>query len=727
MYIGISNIRIGSQNATGNALSRLFSNRADGFWFAPRIGGSAFQDTSATVVADDYPDPVARLRDFSPNTNEPQQSTSTSRLTYGEHFVQGDMTADHLISTTGGGSSTAFYLCFGIMHRANAGGAQVMWSDRSGNTGILFQIASTGRLQCACGNGAALVTASPTTVLTPGTDYVVSAWYDGATLTVQIDGGTSNPSTIITASVTLVAGSSSFSLGGNLSSASLFGGRLYEGVYLKNSLPTEAQRNEARAYIRARMDELNLANETPRFYISNAGSDTNDGLWSGSAKATWADTDADYTLIEGDSVGLETDDTFSETITAPVDGLKVVAFGSGARPLIKCDDVIANASFVKTGGRTNVYEVVLNPVIYAPDAEWPGLYIDGVRAAFVTDLATCDSTAGSCHVASPFDGTTPITLYVHSTGSTDPTTDGKLYEAPVRSRSIDFYDSENCIVRGIKTRRNYGSYGLTLGRNCHAYDCEAIEGNTHNCFLRSGASWNGGIIKDAYHHNQSPTLFIAFDTNPTDGVYLRNAAISMTTYNANLLGAYMHTGAGSFPFFNIEGGTFDNCGQPISAANCDLLTVDGSVLTNFVTGFKVACNSTFNNLSMSLPKSGGIIGLSDLAGITVVVDGLTWNGTSTGNLRSVHNNTDFSLVNSTLTGIQTALRGTGTGQRWTMRNCQFIGGLGTTVLTLPAGSELDIDYNDYGGATGVWTLGGTTYNTLAEWQNATGQDLHSTA
>lgn len=246
MKLGLS-LGIGSRNA-GNPIARLFTGGQAGAWFSPRDSSSVWQDSGRTTPAA-VGDPVGALDDVSPNTNNLLQATALSRMTRQTNYVQGDMTADHLTCATGGGATTAFYMCFGIRHLVNGGAVQQLFADRVGNTGILFQIATTGRVQLSCGNGAALITASPTTALTDGQNYVLSGWYNGTTITCQIDAGASDPATITTAAVTLSAGAAGFNVGANLTPANFFGGRLYEAVYIRNTLPSQSQRESVRAYI----------------------------------------------------------------------------------------------------------------------------------------------------------------------------------------------------------------------------------------------------------------------------------------------------------------------------------------------------------------------------------------------------------------------------------------------------------------------------------------------
>lgn len=708
------------------SINAIFAKATSSLWLTASPASKLKTTSAATTNVSQAGDPVGYWAKTSGNLADVLQATAGSRPEYGESFVQGDSSVDYLAAAAGGGGTAAFYFCASIMHRASASNQRI-FGDRNGNNGRLFQIGGgTARAQVVGGNGAALITASPAAALVSGQDYTIEAWYDGTDLRLSIDNGT-----VATAAVTLTAGSAGFGILANSDGTSPFGGRLYDFVWSQGYVPTTTERTALRADLASRRDDLNAASDTPRYYIDSvAGNDTNDGLYSAAAKATWADTDADYTIEAYDVIGLKKDGSWRERITPGVDDTKIVAYGSGtSRPILRGDDVIANASFTKTGGRTNVYEVSLAVETDANAAEWPAMWVDGTRLVWAADLTALDAAPGSFYHGTVTD-TTPITLYIHSTGSTDPTADGKVYEAAIRDTCADTYAISRATVQGVKASRAYASYGsITGGKYSVISDCEAVDGNTHAIFVREGSRVSGGRYGDCYNHTTGPTILIAFDSNPVAGVTVEDVEFFQTTYYSNLLGVYMHTGAGTFPSLSLARNTFDNIAVPISAANCTQLTSVDDTLTNFLTGFKPACDATFTRLNLSSPKSGGTMGISDAAGITVVVDEATGVFNSTANLRSVHNNTDFTLKNSHLTGMNQVLAGSGTGQRWTMRDNVFVpNGRMSVIVNLPADAELDFDYNDYGGATGVWQIAGVTVaTTLAEWQSYSGQDLHSTA
>jgi hypothetical protein len=146
-----------------------------------------------------------------------------------------DGASNSLATTVGGGASTSAFICVGF--RSNAAGvAQTLWSDRTGNTGLKLEVTAANAIAFSGGNGSAIITATGGAIVAY-TDYVVTAIYDGANLSVQLN---SLPAT--TAACVLSAGTAAISLAKDNGAASGFlKGRVYECVYVKNT-PQSARR-----------------------------------------------------------------------------------------------------------------------------------------------------------------------------------------------------------------------------------------------------------------------------------------------------------------------------------------------------------------------------------------------------------------------------------------------------------------------------------------------------
>lgn len=716
------------------SINAIFAKATKSLWLtADPASRLKTTDSGSTPVAA-AGDAVGRWDKTSGTIADVRQATAGNRPLYGESFVQGDMTDDYLVAAGEGGATTPFYLAASIMHRHNGAASQVLLGDRSGNTGRLCQIASTDKLQMVCGNGSSLVGATSIATLTPGQDYILEFWYDGTTEYGSIDGATP-----ITATVALAAGTAALNILGNGVSGPM-GGRLYDWVLSQGYAPTTDERTALRADLAARRDRLNALSDTPRYYVDSvAGNDSNDGLNAAAAKATWSDTDADYTIEANDVIGFKKDGEWRERVAPGVNNTKVVAYGSGTnRPVIRGDDIIPNVNFTATVGRTNIKQVDLTVETDAAASEWPAVWVDGTRLVWGTDLDTLDATPGAFWHDTVTDDST-ITVYIHSTGSTDPATDGKVYEAAVREIGIDTWGIENAVIQDMEAIRPYTSYGaIAVGKFGRSINNKSHEGNTHALFLREGAYVSGGSSGDCYNHTTAPTIGIAFENSADTtlaGVTIEDHEFFQSTYLQDIYGMYMHTSAGGkFDFLHLNRCVFTKIGSPFAAANCaELLAVDPEV-DEFLRIFQAVADLTeVRGLRFTGAKTGAYLGISGAAGVSVIVDDAVGTFDTTGNLWSAHNNTDFTLRNSTLTGMNQVLRGAGTGQRWTCQNNVFVpAGRMYTIYDLPA-DFLSVEGhvfggNSFGGATGNFKIGGVVVaTTLAEWQNLTGLDMDSEA
>lgn len=165
---------------------------------------------------------------------------------------------------------------------------------------------------------------------------------------------------------------------------------------------------------------------------------------------------------------------------------KILAYGtSGDAPVLDGASEIATGDWSKTGGRTNVYQAAVT-------FDDGGIGLGGFRLriwenghdeadllTFVADVATCDSTPGSW-TGPGTPSASPTTIYVHTSGSDDPSTNGLSYEYPKRPYCLNGgqYPTDAVQVaeiRGIATRRHaHHDGGLLSARN--VYNCTATDG-----------------------------------------------------------------------------------------------------------------------------------------------------------------------------------------------------------------------------------------------------------
>ena len=431
----------------------------------------------------------------------------------------------------------------------------------------------------------------------------------------------------------------------------------------------------------------------------------------------------------GSVIGLKSGSSWQEQFVFPANNITLKSYGTGDYPLLDASDLIAPESFSKTVGRTNVYEVSLAVETSAVAAEYPSVWVNNTRLTKAADLATCDTTPGTYYHASPTD-VTPITIYVHAPGSTDPTSDGKTYEASVRGSGATCYARTGCIIKGVRGRRNYSSYGsITVGVGCLAVDCKADDGNTHNLFVRpSGRAVNCSAL-NFYDSATAPIPYIFYENSPsaTHEMPFHNCSLDADAYtSAN--GYYCHTTSGEFASVTYKSCGSNNVSTPYSFANTSLGNVSGGTITNFLIILNSTSPVTCKGITGSAARASAHWGNLGVGCTSAVIEDNNVVFDTSGHLRVLGNNKTFVLRDNTITGPNTVLLQSSayTGVSVTITGNTFIpNGKMSVIYNVTGEITLASDNNAFGGATGKWTYNGADYLNLAAWQ-VTGRDLNST-
>ena len=180
------------------------------------------------------------------------------------------------------------------------------------------------------------------------------------------------------------------------------------------------------------VDELGriIAITTPEtilfdWYVDSVnGDDGNDGRAPSRAFKTIARLEA-APLAEYDKVGVARNSNFREQLDIAIDNLTVADYGTGSLPVFDASAIAANATFTKTGGRTNVYEITVSPDVDGVTT-FINVWENDSFLTLATDVANCDATPGSYYVTSHV--VAPLTIYVHASDSSDVRTNNKDYE-----------------------------------------------------------------------------------------------------------------------------------------------------------------------------------------------------------------------------------------------------------------------------------------------------------
>jgi len=193
------------------------------------------------------------------------------------------------------------------------------------------------------------------------------------------------------------------------------------------------------------------SNHGGSYYVSNDGSDSDDGLTPATAWETVDKVNA-ATFKPGDSILFNRGDEWREQLTIPSSGdadaqITFSAYGTGAKPVINAADDITGWVDVYNSVDANIWGTV-NP---AATATWQVVVIDDVLYTQVANLA--DLTSANKYYLKT--ASTPDSIYVYS--ETDP--DDLTAEVSARNYGI-FVDQKSYITISFLDVRNAGHSGI---------------------------------------------------------------------------------------------------------------------------------------------------------------------------------------------------------------------------------------------------------------------------
>lgn len=400
----------------------------------------------------------------------------------------------------------------------------------------------------------------------------------------------------------------------------------------------------------------------------------------------------------GQSVGLERGSTWREKITIGAagdiwNGNSIHAYGTGSAPKIHCDDIIPAESWTKTGGQTNVWQATITKDYSASEPCTYAAWVNDAQLIKATSLANCDATVGSCFAVN-YDANSDMTFYIHSTGSSDPTSDGKTVEVAVRHSAVYGFYSTNLIVDGIETRRNFSLGGsIKVGAGANIRNCTLRQGSSHSMYVVPSATVDSCTFIDCYNGAAGCTM-LNYNDNVAAGGNVTVTDNVFTMITANIA-------AGPMNGHNNVSGTFGT------------ITLTNNTYTGFTnTGVMFACNHAAA-IVMTNPTFVNSYGISSPAlaaggaGCTMTVTGGTWTNSVAGQ-RGV--NVSAASVPISITGMTFNVDAT------TITGCVFLGANSTLSITnctfkssLGAGNRFAIYAQAC--ATGNLTLNNNTYNT----------------
>ena len=313
------------------------------------------------------------------------------------------------------------------------------------------------------------------------------------------------------------------------------------------------------------------------------GDDSSDGTSASTAWKTAAkiNTESSYTGFltapdheSGDTLIIDTSgadlDLFGQTLYFRTQGLNVRAADGQEWIRFKCHKTLSSSNWQPTG-TANVFSTTdtQSDIVVWENDKWLHHPIGNTFASVATELS---ATPGSFWT----DGSQ---LYVHPFDSTDPRTDGKLYDrsmryqgaTPIQLGAPHMYTRD--ILNG-KTCTAGRSDNVPIGANCLALaefpgrsilrHCFLYYGDKHNLSLVQGAAGDDFLVDDVQCEQASPyagaggqTLYVSFNHKPEALGIIHRFHNCRTTANAGLIGSTEGFMQSAYPVYLSH-----NLGQP---------------------------------------------------------------------------------------------------------------------------------------------------------------------
>lgn len=285
------------------------------------------------------------------------------------------------------------------------------------------------------------------------------------------------------------------------------------------------------------------------YYIDSvSGSDANNGRSPATAKQTLGSV----TLTTGIKIGLARGSKWREQIggfIALPDYVSIGAYGTGQMPLIDASDV--STGWTKTAGKTNVYQADLS---VGASSQFLRLYENNVLLKWVADTTACDAAPGTYYCATT-TGAATTTVYVNTSNSTNPGSNGKTYEHTARMFGIMSNTATGWSVTNVRTKRNLHTDGsLVLYTGGTARACIAEDGGKHSLWIGDGGLAEDCVAwKTDYTDRTGSTMFVSFvaDGRGKTSTMRRCVAINSIA-GQTVSGFYAHTQGTGFEWAEIK-------------------------------------------------------------------------------------------------------------------------------------------------------------------------------
>lgn len=295
------------------------------------------------------------------------------------------------------------------------------------------------------------------------------------------------------------------------------------------------------------------------FVSSRDGSDTATGLSYPRARQTLASASS-LLSSTASSLALISGSYWREQLNI-ADGREVASAGAGNIPVIDGSDIVTGWT---AEGTANVWQKTGWTHTLGSSSNRFIVIEDGQILTRVANVAACSSTPGSFVDVRASAGS-PVTLRIHPTGSGNPNTNGRLYEASRREYAMSTAIGDDAAVLGpIETRASLSNNGSFAIRGTGQVSrVLATHGTKHNFFLAEGTARDciSYLADKPTADELSNTMFVSYQDDPSGKPYAyeRAGAVQPLGAGSAFSGTLAFFGHGSNPSLLYASGEMRQC------------------------------------------------------------------------------------------------------------------------------------------------------------------------
>jgi len=355
------------------------------------------------------------------------------------------------------------------------------------------------------------------------------------------------------------------------------------------------------------MIQMSLIAHTEIYYVSNAGSDSNNGTTTENAWQTLSKVNG-FTFASGDVIQFKRGDTFYGSITVPRSDLTFGAYDTGNNPIISGFETLSgwsdqgNGIYRATTTATVSCNVVTVNGVNTPKGRYPKtgwlVYESSVGRTSITDtqLTNTPNWTGAEAVIMVNNWTIERSLITNHTNSTITYTAG----SPGYTEFETSAGSQYFIQNDVKTLTALGDWYCD-GTHMYMY----FGANDPSTYVVKASVIDKGIVNSTKNRtNVSNLIFEGFNTH---GIYVYLSSTISITNCTTQLGGYSGIFGDSNNGITVDGCTsINNNGSGVDI-NSTAATVKNSIIDNNGMTAGMASVNGIGHTAITVRSTGGLI------------------------------------------------------------------------------------------------------------------------